>query len=477
MARTTTRFVCGNCGHEEIRWLGQCPTCKEWNSFAEIKIPGAAGQGKGAGFSRSRRDGPDSAKSVQPVALAQVSSAKGDRLAVDPEEISRILGGGLVTGSVTLIGGEPGVGKSTLLTGLALNWVRRGVRVLYVAGEESPAQIRMRSERLGFDAREGDGFHILDEVDLESLLGALYSDRESNPGPCVVIADSVQTLHSGVVDAYPGSTSQIRYCGGVLADFARVSHCPVFLVGHVTKSGDLAGPKLLEHMVDTVLYFEGSGGGPIRMIRAVKNRFGATGELAILEMRSDGLIPVTEAGALFLSGHRGREPGSAVCTVRNGSRNFLVEVQALVSTSRYGTPQRVVQGVDTKRVALLAAILEKRAGMDLTGCDIFVKIAGGARLDDPAADLAIISALASSLREVPIPMDTLVLGEVGLTGEVRDVTDRTGRLREASRHGFKRVVTTAARAGGKEAGLEVIPVAGVAEAVALALGRIGEAGG
>ena len=237
------------------------------------------------------------------------------------------------------------------------------------------------------------------------------ADREQHRDtPCVVIADSVQTLHSGVVDAYPGSPSQIRYCGGALADFARVSRCPVFLVGHVTKTGSLAGPKLLEHMVDTVLYFEGSDGGPVRMIRAVKNRFGATGELAILEMRGDGRTPVDEAGALFLSGRRVLEPGSAVCAVRNGSRNFLVEVQALVSTSRYGTPQRVVQGVDGKRVALLAAILEKRAGLDLAGCDIFVKVAGGARLEDPAADLALLAALASSLREIPVPVDTLVLG-------------------------------------------------------------------
>jgi DNA repair protein RadA/Sms len=330
----------------------------------------------------------------------------------------------------------------------------------------------MRAERLGFDPAREDGFAILPEVNLERLLAALYSDRDGySQNPCVVIADSVQTLHSGEIDAYPGSISQIRYCGGVLADFARQAACPVFLVGHVTKSGDLAGPKLLEHMVDTVLYFEGSGGGAVRMVRAVKNRFGTTGELAIMEMRRDGLLPVEDAGALFLSGRRGVEPGAAVCAVKNGSRIFLVEVQALVATARYGTPQRVVQGLESKRVALLAAILEKRAGMDLIGCDIFVKVTGGGRVDDPAADLAVLCALASSWREKPIPGDSLILGEVGLTGEVRDVADRMSRLREASRHGFRRVVTVADRRGAtarREGGLVFVPATSVEEAVALA---------
>ncbi len=477
MAKSVSRYVCGNCGHEEVRWLGQCPQCRNWNSLAEIKIGKVEGKGRGAGFGSGRPGKAKASEIMRPVSLARVVSAEHERLPVEPEEIARVLGGGLVAGSVVLLGGEPGVGKSTLLTGLALSWMNQGIRVLYVAGEESPAQIRMRAERLGFDASATEGFHILDEVNLEKLLATLYADRDEHPGPCVVIADSIQTLHSGEIDAFPGSVGQIRYCGGVMADFARTAGCPVFLVGHVTKSGDLAGPKLLEHMVDTVLYFEGTGGDAIRMVRAVKNRFGATGELAILEMRADGLVPVDEAGALFLSGRRGTEPGAAVCAVRNGSRTFLVEVQALVSPSRYGTPQRVVQGVDSKRVALLAAILEKRAGLDLAGCDIFVKVAGGARLEDPAADLAIITALASSLREIPLAVDTLVLGEVGLTGDVRNVSDRPGRLREASRHGFKRVVAVSANRGRKrEEGLAVLRAATVDEAVALAVSRSDTAG-
>lgn len=473
MAKNKTLFFCKTCGHEEVRWLGQCPGCREWNTFTEMKVAPAAGnkgargfkapaeQGSGpvgfggsavaAGLARAWPEavGPDGR--LRPVPLARISSAETSRLQVEPAEVARVLGGGLVEGSVVLLGGEPGVGKSTLLTGLALWWVRQGVRVIYVAGEESPAQIRMRAERLGFAPGREDGFLILPEVNLENLLDALLADRAAQVSaagdgqgagvpPCVVIADSIQTLHSGNIDAFPGSPTQIRYCGGVLADFARGSGCPVFLVGHVTKTGDLAGPKLLEHMVDTVLYFEGSGGGPIRMVRAVKNRFGTTGELAVMEMRGDGLRPVDQAGVLFLSGRRGDEPGSAVCAVKNGSRTFLVEVQALVSVSRYGTPQRVVQGVDSKRVALLAAILEKKAGLDLGGCDIFVKVAGGGRIDDPGADLAIITALASSLRERPVPLDLLVLGEVGLTGEVRRVEDLEARVREAGRHGFKRVV-------------------------------------
>lgn len=420
---------------------------------------------------------------LRPVPLAEISSADTQRLTVEPAEVARVLGGGLVEGSVVLLGGEPGVGKSTLLTGLALWWMRNGIKVIYVAGEESPAQIRMRAERLGFDPDKEPGFSILAEVHLESLVDALREEIQTNANaddeqkdhsPTVIIADSIQTLHSEQVDSYPGSPAQIRFCGGVLADFARQSGCPVFLVGHVTKSGDLAGPKLLEHMVDTVLYFEGSGGEAIRMVRAVKNRFGNTGELAVMEMRADGLFPVDQAGVLFLSGRRGMEPGSAVCAVKNGSRTFLVEVQALVSPSRYGTPQRVVQGVDGKRVALLAAILEKRAGLDLAGCDIFVKVAGGGRIDDPGADLAIMTALASSLRERPVPVETLVLGEVGLTGEIRQVSDLESRLREASRHGFQRAIL-AKPTGGKgksrsrKPGMELVPVTSVEEAVGLAM--------
>jgi DNA repair protein RadA/Sms len=490
MAKTSTRFYCKSCGHEELRWLGQCPGCRDWNTFTEVKVTGGTGSKGSRGFSAKNAraagfgtSGPAAATAwpeavgpdgrLRPVPLAKVASAEKSRLPVEPAEVARVLGGGLVEGSVVLLGGEPGVGKSTLLTGLALWWVRRGIRVVYVAGEESPSQIRMRAERLGFAPDNEDGFAILPEVNLESLVDALQGDLVNHPGnQRVIIADSVQTLHSEHIDSFPGSPAQIRYCGGVLADFARQSGCPVFLVGHVTKTGDLAGPKLLEHMVDTVLYFEGSGGGDIRMVRAVKNRFGTTGELAVLEMRAEGLVPVDHAGVLFLSGRRGNEPGSAVCAVKNGSRTFLVEVQALVSPSRYGTPQRVVQGVDSKRVALLAAILEKRAGLDLAGCDIFVKVAGGGRIEDPGADLAIMTALASSLRERPVPLETLVLGEVGLTGEIRQVADLESRLREASRHGFLRAVLAGAEQGRKRRknqGMALDIVTSVEEAVALAL--------
>lgn len=495
MAKKSTRFYCKTCGHEELRWLGQCPGCREWNTFTEMKITGgSSGDTKGSrGFSAKSKVpvgfgagggnagtaaawpeavGPDGR--LRPVPLAKISSADKQRLPVEPAEVSNVLGGGLVEGSVVLLGGEPGVGKSTLLTGLALSWVRKGIRVIYVAGEESPAQIRMRAERLGFAPDKEDGFDILPEVHLETLLEVLraHLEQDEDDRQCIIIADSVQTLHSEHIDAFPGSPTQIKYCGGVLADFARHTGHPIFLVGHVTKSGDLAGPKLLEHMVDTVLYFEGSGGGAIRMVRAVKNRFGTTGELAVMEMRSDGLVPVDQAGVLFLSGRRGMEPGSAVCAVKNGSRTFLVEVQALVSSSRYGTPQRVVQGVDNKRVALLCAILEKRAGLDLSGCDIFVKVAGGGRIDDPGADLAIMTALASSLRERPVPLDTLVLGEVGLTGEVRQVNDLESRLREAARHGFSRAILAENKGGRKPRrveGMEMIPVTSVEQAVSLAL--------
>lgn len=495
MAKSSTRFFCKTCGHEELRWLGQCPGCREWNTLIESKtVTGKGTENKGSRGFRQRPSGPvgfgnsaagqGTAKAwpeaigpdgkLRSIPLSKISTTATKRLPVAPAEIANVLGGGLVAGSVVLLGGEPGVGKSTLLTGLALWWVKQGMRVIYVAGEESPAQIRMRAERLGFAPAQEEGFHILPEVHLESLIEALHRElaADADDRACVIIADSVQTLHSDLVDAYPGSPAQIKYCGGVMADFARRTGHPVFLVGHVTKSGDLAGPKLLEHMVDTVLYFEGSGGDAIRMVRAVKNRFGTTGELAVMEMCADGLRPVDQAGVHFLSGRRGLEPGAAVCAVKNGSRTFMVEVQALVSGARYGTPQRVVQGVDSKRVALLAAILEKRAGLDLAGCDIFVKVAGGGRIDDPGADLAIMAALASSVREKPVPLDTVIVGEVGLTGEVRPVADLDARLREAARHGFVRAILAAGKSGGKTrvtAGMAKVTVATVQEAMSLAL--------
>ena len=471
MAKTSVHYVCGDCGHSEVRWYGRCPSCNAFGTFKEFREArtGAARQQRGF------QSAPEvDARRAPLVPLREVDASRAARLPVEPEEISRVLGGGLVEGSVVLLGGEPGVGKSTLLTGLALSWVRRGVRVLYVAGEESAAQIRLRAERLGFAPDREEGFEIVAEVRLEPLLETLNEALSAREGPAVIIADSIQTLHGDQVDSYPGSPNQIRHCGSTLADLARRRGCPVFLVGHVTKSGDLAGPKLLEHMVDTVLYFEGSGGGAIRLVRAVKNRFGTTGELAVLEMRADGLVPVADAGALFLGNVGGLgspEPGASVCAVRNGSRVFLVEVQALVAPSRYGTPQRVVQGVDSKRVSLLAAILEKRAGLDLAGCDVFVKVAGGSRLDDPAADLAIITALASSLRERPLCGGTLVLGEVGLTGELRPAAAMSERLREARRHGFTRAVC--AGSGGEApvapAGLELVYARSVEEAVSSAL--------
>jgi len=467
MAKRATIYVCGNCGQEELRWLGQCPACREWNTFTELRVSG----GKSNPAERRRSESSPSAR-ARPVPLADVASAADRRIPVAPEEVSRVLGGGLVVGSVTLLGGEPGVGKSTLLTGLALDWNRADVRVIYVSGEESPSQVRMRAGRLGFDPGLDGGFLIVEEIELGRLQDVLDADHEEHPGDCVVIVDSIQTLYDARLDSHPGSVGQIRGCGAALSDYARRTRRPVILVGHVTKSGDLAGPKILEHMVDTVLYFDGSDEAGLRLVRAVKNRFGATGELAILEMRGDGLVPVDEAAALFLGGRRRGEPGSCVCAVRGGSRVFLVEVQALASPSRYGTPQRVVQGVDSKRVALLAAILEKRAGLDLAGCDIFVKVSGGARLEDPGADLALLTALASSLREIPVPEDTLVLGEVGLNGALRTVGDAAPRLREAARHGFKRaVVARGGRDERKLAGMKLETADTVGEAVALALAR------
>jgi len=407
----------------------------------------------------------------RPTPIDRVPRAAFERRPIEPEEFSRVLGGGLVPGSLLLLGGAPGVGKSTLLTMICGQLARRGESVVYLSAEESGAQVRARAERLG---ATHDAFLLVEQPVLERVLPGLYDDP-----PALLVVDSIQTVISEEHDSTQGLVSQIRTCGSLLADFARTTGCAVVVVGHVTKDGDLAGPRVLEHLVDTVLYFEPQDEDSVRMVRAFKNRFGRTGELAVLEMTSTGLRPVRDASALFLSGRRQGETGSAVSCIVSGTRPLLVEVQALLVSSQYGTPTRVVTGIDTKRVAQLAAILEARGDVQLIGNDVYVKVAGGLRLNDPAADLSLLLAMASSLREVPLPSDLIALGEVGLTGELRRVGQLDLRLEEARAHGFRRALVAAHDPGSvpRIQGIEGIAVSTVRDAIRAAWAGATTAGG
>lgn len=459
MAKDRTRYRCEGCGHEELRWMGRCSGCGEWNTLAEL-----AGGGE-APRRRDRREG-----GATPVPISRVEAREHERLPVEPPEFARVLGGGLVPGSLVLLGGAPGVGKSTLLTMIAGQLAAKVGPVVYLTAEESGAQVRGRAERLG---ALHDDFLLVDQPVLEQLLPTLHRQP-----PRVLVVDSIQTVVSEEIDGAPGSVSQIRACGSLLSDFARLSGCTVLLIGHVTKDGDLAGPRLLEHLVDTVLYFEPEAGGQVRLLRAFKNRFGATGEMAVLEMAEDGLRPVRDASALFLAGRRGGESGSAVTAVLNGSRAFLVEIQALLARTQYATPARVVTGMESKRVAQLAAILSRKGGMDIHDQDVYVKVAGGLRVQDPSADLAVLAAMVGSVKERPLPADLLVLGEVGLTGELRPVGGLALRLEEAAAHGFARAVVAAPGHGELPAvrGLRCEPVESLRDAMRAAFAGTRAAG-
>ncbi|HKK73179.1 MAG TPA: DNA repair protein RadA [Candidatus Krumholzibacteria bacterium] len=470
MAKDTRRFQCSECEHVELRWMGRCPSCGAWNSLQETRVEPPEGDGA-PGRRRAGRRGDSSRPLSRPTPIDRVPRAAFERRPIEPEEFSRVLGGGLVPGSLLLLGGAPGVGKSTLLTMICGQLARRGESVVYLSAEESGAQVRARAERLG---ATHDAFLLVEQPVLERVLPGLYDDP-----PALLVVDSIQTVISEEHDSTPGLVSQIRTCGSLLADFARTTGCAVVVVGHVTKDGDLAGPRVLEHLVDTVLYFEPQDEDSVRMVRAFKNRFGRTGELAVLEMTSTGLRPVRDASALFLSGRRQGETGSAVSCIVSGTRPLLVEVQALLVSSQYGTPTRVVTGIDTKRVAQLAAILEARGDVQLIGNDVYVKVAGGLRLNDPAADLSLLLAMASSLREVPLPSDLIALGEVGLTGELRRVGQLDLRLEEARAHGFRRALVAAHDPGSvpRIQGIEGIAVSTVRDAIRAAWAGATTAGG
>jgi DNA repair protein RadA/Sms len=453
MAKNRTVFVCQQCGHQSARWVGRCPDCGEWDSLVEESIAPP-----------TRSSGAASAES-KPQVLATVTRPDEPRLRTGIGELDRVLGGGVVAGSVVLVGGDPGIGKSTLLLQACAGLGLRGLRTLYVTGEESLMQMKLRSERLGL---RSDGLLALAETNADAIARQIEA---TNPDFAVV--DSIQAVYKPEISSAPGSVSQVRECAAQLVQLAKSRGIPIALIGHVTKQGTIAGPRVLEHMVDTVVYFEGDTFHSYRLLRAVKNRFGPTNELGVFEMRSDGLIEVTDLADCFVSRQRGAAAGSVVVPTMEGTRTLMVEVQALVSRANFGTPERKVSGLDRNRVAMLLAVIEKRAGLVLAGHDVFVNVIGGVRVMEPAADLGAAIAIASSFTDKRIPPELVAVGEVGLAGEVRGVAQIEARLREAARLGWTRALVprdNARSLRGRVEGLEVVLVSRVAEALDAAAG-------
>jgi len=443
-------YVCSQCGAQAPKWAGQCAECGAWNSLVEER-PAAAAPGAGG----QRREGFAGASEIRSV--SDVSTVDEIRIASGFSELDRVLGGGLVTGSVVLIGGDPGIGKSTLLT-QTLGALSAQVSTLYVTGEESLQQVSLRARRLGLAA---DRLRLLAETDVERILQLAAAER-----PQVMVIDSVQTVYTAALQSAPGSVSQVRESAAQLVQYAKQTGTALFLVGHVTKEGTLAGPRILEHMVDTVLYFEGDADSRFRVLRAVKNRFGAVNEMGVFAMVESGLREVSNPSSIFLSRHEQPVAGSAVMVTREGSRPLLVEVQALVAESHAANPRRLAVGLDPNRLAILLAVLQRHCGVVMYDQDVFVNVVGGVRVAETAADLALVMAALSSLRNRPLPEGLVVFGEVGLAGEIRPVQHGQERLREAAQHGFRRALVPKANAPRRAIeGLEVIPVQGVAEAV------------
>ncbi|MBC6994693.1 DNA repair protein RadA [Neolewinella lacunae] len=432
MAKTKTSFFCRNCGSESPKWMGQCPSCREWNTLTEETIVQTKNerldnQPNWREVGKTSSNGPVG-KGPRPIALDQVVAGEVHRLIAPDQELNRVLGGGIVPGSIILFGGQPGIGKSTLLLQLAL---RLGQRVLYVSGEESEEQIKMRADRLGGASHN---CFLLTETNTQKLL-----QHAAELQPKLLIIDSIQTLASPHVDSMAGTVSQVRECAAELQRFAKETGIPTFLIGHITKEGSIAGPKLLEHIVDAVLQFEGDRNYTYRILRTLKNRFGSTDELGIYQMDGSGLREVSNPSELLLSERDEDLSGSAVCATLEGMRPMLIEVQALVSTAVYGTPQRSATGFDLRRLSMLLAVLEKRAGLPLGNQDVFLNIAGGIRVDDPAIDLSIVAALLSSAMDVTISPEIAFAGEIGLSGEIRAVTRIEQRIQEADRLGFRSI--------------------------------------
>ena len=452
-----TIYVCQECGAQSPKWLGRCPDCGAWNSLVEERpMPAVAGAGAAAAAATGRYS---LAATGVPRLYEEIDTEVAERITTGIGEFDRVLGGGVVPGSLVLIGGEPGIGKSTLLLQAAAHFASSIGPVLYASGEESEHQIKSRGERLGVPRAP---LYLLAETCLERILEEIGRLR-----PAFVIVDSVQTVFSMKFQSAPGSIGQVREAATQLLFAAKGQNIPTFLVGHVTKDGSLAGPKALEHIVDTVLYFEGEKHHSHRVVRAVKNRFGAVSELGVFEMTGKGLKPVPNPSAMFLSERPASAPGSAVLACMEGSRPLLVEVQALVSTTSFGNARRMASGIDQNRLSLLLAVLEKRAGLNLAGEDVFINVAGGMTVDEPAADLAVVGAVASSLRNRPIKEGTAVFGEVGLAGEIRGTSQGALRVREAAQMGFTRCILPQGNCAPEEApaGCELVAVRNIGEAL------------
>ncbi|HTG82508.1 MAG TPA: DNA repair protein RadA [Geobacteraceae bacterium] len=444
--KTKTLFTCQKCGYQSAKWLGRCPDCEAWNTLVEevqvkaVSRPGEAGT------------------NAIPLPIGEIRSDIEQRLSCGIAELDRVLGGGVVTGSLVLIGGTPGIGKSTLLLQAMDLLAKRGGHVLYVSGEESAQQIRLRGTRMGVDAPS---LLILPETSLEKIVSHIKSLK-----PAAVVIDSIQTVFTSALESAPGSVSQVRETAGQLMMLAKGSGIPILLVGHVTKDGSIAGPRVLEHMVDTVLYFEGDAGHPFRILRAVKNRFGSTNEIGVFEMKEGGLVEVKNPSELFLAERPLGVSGSVVVSTLEGSRPLLVELQALVTSSSLGSPRRTTIGVDHNRLSLLVAVLEKKVGLSLAGQDIFLNVAGGVKLNEPAADLGMVVAVASSHLDKTVDPHSLILGEVGLAGEVRGITQPEIRVKEAAKFGFHRCILPAGNLKQvKVKGMELIGVRSVEEAM------------
>ena len=418
----STAFFCQNCGYESAKWQGQCPACHEWNTFTEepvAKITGSAAVKKAAA-------------EIRPVRLSEIQTDESQRISSGMKELDRVLGGGIVAGSLMLVGGDPGIGKSTLLLQVCHNLTGTGHKVLYVSGEESVQQIKLRAKRIG-DFK--DDLMLLCETNLELVRSVIEKIR-----PEIVVIDSIQTMYHEAVSAAPGSVSQVREATNVLMQIAKGMGISIFLVGHVTKEGVVAGPRVLEHMVDTVLYFEGDRYASYRILRGVKNRFGSTNEIGVFEMRQSGLREVTNPSEYMLDGKPENASGSIVACSMEGSRPILIEIQALVCHTNLPMPRRTTAGTDFNRVNLLLAVLEKRAGMQMSACDVYVNIAGGIRMTEPAIDLGLILALVSSYKDIAIDEKTIAFGEVGLSGEIRSVNMAQQRVQEAKKLGFETVL-------------------------------------
>ena len=419
MAKTKTSYVCQNCGAESVKWVGRCPACGEWNTYVEEKIT----------QSKSRGGFVDVSRNAIPKPLREIESSNERRMDTGIEEMNRILGGGLVPGSLVLLGGEPGIGKSTLALQMALKL--NHLKVLYVSGEESAKQVKLRADRLSGGESE---CLILNETLLDNIL-----TQAQNVVPDLIVIDSIQTLYTDTIESSPGSVSQVRECTVSLLRYAKTTGVPILLIGHITKDGSIAGPKVLEHIVDVVLQFEGDSNYLYRILRSIKNRFGSTSELGIFEMQSAGLIEVPNPSEILLSHRDEGLSGVAISAAMDGARSFLIETQALVSTAAYGTPQRSSTGYDTRRLNMLLAVLEKRAGFKLASKDVFLNLAGGLKITDPAMDMAVVAAILSSNCDLAIPSSVCFASEVGLSGEIRQIPRVDQRILEAAKLGFERI--------------------------------------